>query len=605
MHLRLSQRVETQLWASLGDTLDGISCTKEITVNHRGNSKSPLSALHLRIFLCAFLLEAAVPRVVLASGPGTTAGFAPADVYVPVDSWVYAALDRLKGLGYLESDFVGLRPWTRRSIAKMAESARWSDGIQNDPEAFEIVAAVSHDFPTHEFSSGPVIQYESVYTRTQGIVGTPLRDSYHLGQTIFGDYGRPYQSGFNLLQGASASAQAGRLSIYFRGEYQHAPSASGYPLALATSLASNDGVPLTVGAVHDTIPSGPIASTNVFRVLEANASIRVLNHQISFGKSDHWLGPDRAGSFIYSNNAENLYALQIDRIEPFNVPLLSRLTGPFRYMIVVGSLKGHSSPNDPWMHTEKISFTPTENVELGFARSVIWGGKGHVPINVHSFLKSFFSLQNVPLAEKESRDDPGARFSEFDFTWRLPLLRHWATLYCDTIVHDDVSAIDAPRHAGVRPGVYLAMMPWIPKLDLRVEAANTDPPTGRSNGGNYLYSEYIQKQGYTNKGFLIGDVAGREGKDGEVWLDYHLSPRETFDVMFRHTKVAKDFVASGVTQNSLSIGVQKRLLGQTNVSFKVQQEWWKAPIYLHGRQSDTNIVLEMQWIPKEGSLRWR
>ena len=27
---------------------------------------------------------------------------------------------------------------------------------------------------------------------------------------------------------------------------------------------------------------------------------------------------------------------------------LSALTGPFRYEFFVGSLKGHSDPNDPW-----------------------------------------------------------------------------------------------------------------------------------------------------------------------------------------------------------------------------------------------------------------
>ena len=76
--------------------------------------------------------------------------------------------------------------------------------------------------------------------------------------------------------------------------------------------------------------------------------------------------------------------------------MLSRLTGPFRYDFFVGSLKGHCDPNDPWLHTEKINFKPTPNVEFGFSRSTIWGGKGHTPITLHTFLKSFFSFQNVP-----------------------------------------------------------------------------------------------------------------------------------------------------------------------------------------------------------------
>src|SRR6266851_4119492 len=38
--------------------------------------------------------------------------------YVPLDSWIYPALDRLAGLGLIDSGFTGLRPWTRRECAR-------------------------------------------------------------------------------------------------------------------------------------------------------------------------------------------------------------------------------------------------------------------------------------------------------------------------------------------------------------------------------------------------------------------------------------------------------------------------------------------------------
>ncbi len=198
--------------------------------------------------------------------------------------------------------------------------------------------------------------------------------------------------------------------------------------------------------------------------------------------------------------------------------------GPFRYDFFVGSLKGHSDPNDPWMHVEKINFKPTENVEFGFERSVIWGGEGHEPITIHTFLRSFFSTANVSGAQKFSADDPGARFASFEFNWRLPWLNHWLTLYTDSMVHDDVSPIDAPRHAGVRPGLYLSRVPGIPRLDLRFEGVNTNTDSGRSIGGVYMYFEEVQVQGYTNKGAIMGDWIGRESQGGQTWLTYHLSP---------------------------------------------------------------------------------
>ena len=264
--------------------------------------------------------------------------------------------------------------------------------------------------------------------------------------------------------GFSTRSVAGRFSLSFRGEYQRAPSAVGYSPALTQTLADIDIIPLASNPVQATIPSGPIAAQNPFRVVEANVGYLVGGNQISFGKSDHWLGPAKGGSFAYGNNAETIYAFQIDRAQYLKIPLLSVLTGPIRYVFFVGSLKGHSDPNDPWIHVEKISLKPTENLEMGFERGTIWGGKGHTPITVHTFLKSFFSFQNVTLDEKLSREDPGARFGSFDFSYRLPYLRKWLTLYSDSSVHDDVSPLSAPRHAAIRPGLYLSHIPGVTRV---------------------------------------------------------------------------------------------------------------------------------------------
>ncbi len=414
-------------------------------------------------------------------------------------------------------------------------------------EAQDLYQALTHE--VRNDMQGPCLsrqgnsRIDSVYTIARAISGTPLRDSYHLGSTIINDYGRPYANGFNNYTGASGYAAAGRFLLYARGEFQGAPSAAGYSPALAQTLSTIDSIPFINPVTNlpygqATIPLGPIASVTHGRVLEAYASAQVFNHIFSFGKQDDWLGPGLGGGMAYSNNAENIYSFRINRIEPLSVPLLSRLTGPFRYEFLVGPLKGHTyipftgpktpgqrdvySPSAPWMHLEKISFRPTQNLEFGFQRTVIWGGKGHEPITLHTFLKSFFSLSATTSAIKFSREDPGARFGAFDFSYRLPFVRNWLTLYSDSEVHDDVSPIDAPRRASIRPGLYLSHVPGVPKLDMRVEAVSTDPPIRNSNGGGFMYIEQVQRQGYTNNGALFGDWIGREGKGGQAWD--HLSP---------------------------------------------------------------------------------
>jgi hypothetical protein len=536
--------------------------------------------------------------------------------YIPMDSWIYPALSRLQGLGYLDTAFLGLRPWTRLSILHMLQhTADNIDADSNNQEARDIYLSVLHEVAPgleNNFGNRTVhAEFESAYTMLRGITDTPLRDSFHLGQTIVNDYGRPYQAGFNNYTGFAARSEAGRFALYFRGEYQHAPSAAGYSPALFAYLSKLDlSIPIATNPNQATIPLGPIASTNTFRVMEANLSYHILGHEVSFGKSDHWWAPNQSSSFAWSTNAENIYAFQIDRTEPLRIPLLSRLTGPFRYDFFVGSLKGHTYPNSPWVHAEKISFKPTENLELGFERTVIWGGAGHVPITIHSFLKSFFSFQNVSGAEKQSRDDPGARFGTFDFSYRLPFMRKWLTLYTDSLSHDDVSPISAPRRSGYMPGIYLSHFPGLDKLDLRVEGGTTD--TVSTGGPNFLYNESIQRQGYTNKGFIMGSWLGRQSTGGQAWLTWHLSPQEQIQFSYRTDKVpqsftnshgvVKGFLPGGTTQNDYQFNVVKRIHKDIELNGFVQYERWVAPIYKPGPQSDTTAQVQITWYPQEKKI---
>ena len=525
--------------------------------------------------------------------------------YIPLDSWIYPAVMRLYGMGYVDTVFVSMRPWTRLSVAHMLEaSADTITGGTND-EAVELYAALQKELAPD--MRVPLDQkygrvgVDQVYQRVMGIGGTPLRDSFHLGQTDINDFGRPYASGFNSYTGLAAHGHYGMFSVYFRGEFQHAPSWEGYPLTLAETLSAIDdfdtfsSLPLAGNA---TIPLGPVSAVNHLTVLEGYASAHVIGHEISFGKMDNWYGPAVGGGMAWSNNAENMWSFRINRVEPLYIPYVSRIAGLIRYDFFVGPLKGHNVPVSPWAHAEKISFKPTPNVEIGFERTAIWGGKGHEPITLGTFWRSFYSISDTNGAEKFSRRDPGARFSAFDFSWRLPFLHHWLTLYNDSEVHDDVFPITAPRHAAVRPGLYLSHIPGAPRFDFRVEGASTDPDTGLSHGGQDMYIEVVQRNGYTNNGLLMGDWIGREGKGGQAWLTYHLSPREWLQVAYRNGKVSQDYIPGGTTQHDFSFEVNKRLTPDVEIKANVQYERWLIPVYKQGQQSDTSATVQVTWYPR-------
>jgi hypothetical protein len=523
--------------------------------------------------------------------------------YIPLDSWVYPAMTRLYSLGYVDTMFLGMRPWTRRSALHMLEKSQDEIMGGGDEQAQEILASLltelEAEIPQWSRSRGPVYGLQSAYTRLMGIGGPTLRDSYHLGQTINNDYGRPYETGFNNITGFSTLHEAGPFSLYVRGEYQHAPSGEGYSLSLAKQVSLFDGITYAPPHVpQDTIPAGPIAEQNQFRLIEAAVSGHLVGHEISLGKTDAWLGPAMGGAMAWSNNAENIYSFRINRVEPLRIPLLSRVLGPVRYDFLYGSLKGHSYPNHPWVHAEMFSFRPTNNFEFGFERTIIFGGAGHAPVTMHTFLNGFFSVSDTTEAEKYSREDPGARFSDFNMSYRLPFLRRYMTLYVDSMTHDDVTPISAPRRATYRPGLYLSQFPKWSKLDLRVEGVSTDCSTLICQNGSSNYIETIQRQGYTNKGNIFGDWIGREAKGGQAWLTYHLSGNEWVQLEYLNKKTPKDFIAGGTTQNEFKVNVVKRIRHDVELNAWVQYERWKAPIYKTGQQSNTVAAFQVTWYPK-------
>jgi Capsule assembly protein Wzi len=519
-------------------------------------------------------------------------------VYISMDSWIYPAMERLYSLGYIDTAFLGLRPWTRLSCLHMLERSQTkifeSPDSPGNREARQLFNALGRELSDDRDVLDPDrsnlhAEVDRLYARTMYIGGRPLNDSPHFGSTLINDYGRAYEGGFNGLTGFSVRAEDVRLSLKVRGEFQHAPGRAAYPLSVRQTIAAMDQA--------DLLPATSVDTTNEFRLIDANLSYHILNHEISVGKSEDWWGPGESGAMAWSTNAEPIYALRINRVEPLYIPLLSRLVGPFRYEALFGDLKGHRYPNAPWVHAQKINFKPTPNLEFGFSRVVVFAGEGHVPLTFGSFWNSFTSFQNVSPATKSSRNDPGARHSSFDFNYRLPFLRNWVTLYSDSIIHDDVSPLDAPRHAAINPGIYISHFPGAPKLDFRVEAVTTDPPTSRSIGGTYIYYEGIYKDVYTNKGYMFGNWIGREGKGYQGWLTYWLSPQERIQLSYRNAKSAKDFVPGGTTQNLITANAIVRVKPDVELNAFAQYERWTVPVLAPGQKSDFTASVQMTWYP--------
>jgi membrane-associated phospholipid phosphatase len=512
--------------------------------------------------------------------------------YVELDSWIYPAMERLAALGYIHSEFLGMRPWTRIECAQLVEEA--GDKIRTEApvpeEADRLDAALVREFSGDLDGLGGgderSARLESAYTRMTEISGPPLHDSYHFGQTIINDYGRPYEEGFNTYDGLSGYATAGRFTIYLRGEYQHAPFAPAYSDSVRQTISTID--------INPVQPATPFSTTDQFRLLDSYVAANVAGWDFSFGKQSLWWGPGEGGAFLSSDNAEPMYMFRASRVAPFTLPWVFHWMGPMKWDVFFGKLSGNEFPPRPFVHGEKISFKPTPNLELGFSRTVELGGVGR-PFTFGHLLLSYFSLTS-PVNETPNTD-PGKRIGGFDFSYKVPFIRNWLTVYSDSLADDDPSPLANPPRAAINPGIYMARLPGLPKLDLRVESVYTNTPRS-SKGGHFVYWDSFYHDLYTNKGNIIGSWIGREGTGFQAWSTYWAGPRNSIRFGYRHSTTSRDFISGGGNLSDGSISVNWWIHNDWNLSASSQYEKWNIPALASTPQSNWTTSFQVGFWPR-------
>jgi len=522
----------------------------------------------------------------------------PGSPYVQLDSWIYPAIERLAAQGYINAAFLGSRPWTRIECARLVQEAGdrivEKQGASSEPgRAYQMLAKeFGPDFEALESGSENTVRLESLYTQSTEITGTALNDSYHFGQTIVDNYGRPYQQGFNAVDGFSGWAAAGRFAIYVRGEYQHAPSAPGFSQPVENLIASLDQNPVQTAA--------PIPTTNQFRLLDTYVSTSLAGWDFAFGKQSLWWGQTEGGALMFSDNAEPMYMFRASRIVPFSLPWIFRYLGPMKIDAFFGQLAGNEFPPRPLLHGETISFKPTRNLELTFSRMAEMGGVGRA-LTAAAVFHSYFSFQESNFYA--SNDNPGKRTAGLGFSYRVPFLRDWLTLYTDALSPDDPSPLAAPRRAAVNPGIYFSHFPKLPKLDLRVEGVNTDTPSSGVPGGTYAYWDNFYHDLSTNKGNIIGSWIGREGQGIQSWSNYWFNARSSLQFGYRHVRVAGDFIPQGVTLNDEWVKADWWMKGNLNVAVSVQHETWMAPVLASTPQTNWTSSVGINFQPHNFGMR--
>jgi len=534
-----------------------------------------------------------------------------ASSYVPLDSWIYSAFDRLAALRLMPTISATVRPWTRLESARLLAEAH-ANLDQADEISLRVLSALDAEFAreksVYNGERNTAAEVESTYGRYTELSGTPLRDSFHFAQSLSDDFGRPYGKGANAVSGLSARAEGYRFSVYFRGEYQYASAIPTYSAAAQQVIPSFDfGLPFGWN-----LRSG---TTSRLHPIEAYASLNMANWQLSFGQQALWWGPDKFTSLILSNNADAMPMLRLARVKPAHLPGVLSWMGPLHFEFFFsreggihyvnlapaplpstpappppyGSASQSLNP-PPYLWGTAFSIKPTANFELGFAHTTIFAGYGR-PLNLKTFLHTF------SIGGNGQTIDPGKRVTEFNLAYHPPGLRKSAVFYTEGMAWDDpVEGKFIGRYA-MDPGIYIPKLPGLDRLDLRMEGVYTNLPKLPDEA--YFYSNWHYPQGYTNYGQILGSWIGRQGDGGQLSSSYWLSPRNKASISYRKMSADKSYLKGG-NLDDISASMSWMLKPEIEVSATGQIEQWKFPLLYPNGKSDFATILEVRVYPKLG-----
>jgi Capsule assembly protein Wzi/PAP2 superfamily len=528
-----------------------------------------------------------------------------ASAFVPLDSWVYPAFERLAAMGYATSALQGMKPWTRIECARLTEEVGDAllDASREDSQPEEQAARL-HEELSREFgreiavlggARNQSLELESVYARAMSISGPILTEGYHLGgQTISYDFGRPFRRGTNGLLGASVDGAMGPIAVFARVEYQHSPSAPPLPDSVLSFISTNDRVPSQV-------PS-PLASVNRADLLEGYLSFNHDGWQVSAGKQAMSWNVGEGGAMLLSDNAEPLYAVRLTRTIPAELPGFLRIAGRFRTDWFIAKVNGGSHVPHPLLHGEKISFQVTPYLELGVARTALLGkgrnATGGDPFTTANFASDFFALT------KHDGSVAGDNRGSMDVNLDVPGLKHSLSLYGDLYSDNVVTYLADPPISAYRAGVYLPRLPRMPRVDFRAESTSTMSPVyAHPDGGftNYWADRY--PDGYTNYGQLMGNTVGRRGRIFQGWTTFHISSLHQIQFAFLHHQVDPKFVPGGGLWQDYEVSHEIHSRSGVYAKSMVQVEHIQHfPILFHGSVNNVTASVELGFTPKGAKL---
>jgi hypothetical protein len=304
----------------------------------------------LSVFLLLCVLLAAATAVAMVS------------VNVPIGHWSYDVIDKLVGMGLIQSDLRGTRPITRLEMARLTREAEeaFQEAYESEKEKYpatrwEIIRALI-DRLKNEFRA-------SLEDLSAGggpnVAIKPIEDvylSYRYGSNEFdleNDKGQKYGEGSNVRAGFSThGAFLNHLAYYVNPEYRYTQDLSPKGEACCGSEGSE------------------------LELLEGYGKLEFFNFEVEVGRDSLWWGPGRHGSLILSTNAKPFDMLKFSNPRPVVLPWIFKYLGLFKFEAFYTKLEEARVIPEPEFMGYRFNIKPFPFLELAHSRTIMLCGDG-------------------------------------------------------------------------------------------------------------------------------------------------------------------------------------------------------------------------------------
>lgn len=412
------------------------------------------------------------PLAGMAAAPAVTAN-------VPVDSVYYSYIEKLSGMGYLESLPNGAKPYSRMQMAKWAVEAQEKAKAKPMPAYLEDELQALTTYLAPEMAT---------------LSGTPTQDGLKLRSV---DATLAYQGHDSDSSTSYRYRQVtGSWQPFGSNRNGHAYGQNGNGI-LSAEISGNIGHETAIGLR----PRFSYDKDNKFSASLDEGYIKTRSGIWAFelGRQSMIWGEGATGTLALSNNMKPLTTIQAHFIEPQKVGGFFRFLREADVHLFYGRLEGDRADraadngrhdyDDAGLLGVRVDITPTKYFTFGMSRLSLLGGDGN-GLN-HSDWKDWITGKNAYSSDKW--DD----IAGFDFRLRFPGVQFYGEVYGED------QAGNLPSDLGYRFGAYLPQLSRDGSWDMTLEVANT-------NKDWYRHGAF--QNGWTYSGDIMGDSMGTDAR---------------------------------------------------------------------------------------------